>query len=168
VAVMPRIQRQGVCLAVVILVALARAADAQTSVTYHLHNEASSVSGVLRLLTNNPDTSFQTHPMDYFGARYYQSQTGRFTTVDPGHVGGDLLAPQSWNGYAYANNNPLRFLDPSGLYVCAATMTVAECDRFEKARADAESGAKKSRNPAAQEAVAVYGTSSPWRKSRLR
>src|SRR5262245_57512355 len=29
------------------------------------------------------DTEF-----DYVGARYYASQTGRFTTVDPGHVGG--------------------------------------------------------------------------------
>ena len=59
-------------------------------------------------------------PLDYFGARYYQSQTGRFTIVDPGHVGGDPLNPQSWNGYAYALNNPLRFIDPIGLACTAA------------------------------------------------
>jgi RHS repeat-associated protein len=52
--------------------------------------------------------------LDYFGARYYQSQTGRFSSVDPGHIGGDLFDPQSWNGYAYARNNPLRFIDPTG------------------------------------------------------
>jgi RHS repeat-associated protein len=51
---------------------------------------------------------------DYFGARYYQSQTGRFTSVDPGHVNGDIYDPQSWNGYAYARNNPLQFTDSTG------------------------------------------------------
>jgi RHS repeat-associated protein len=51
---------------------------------------------------------------DYVGARYYASQTGRFTSVDPGHVGGDIFNPQSWNAYAYALNNPLRFVDPLG------------------------------------------------------
>jgi RHS repeat-associated protein len=53
--------------------------------------------------------------LDYSIARYYQSQIGRFTTVDPGHVGAVLSDPQSWNGYAYAYNNPLRFADPTGL-----------------------------------------------------
>ena len=52
--------------------------------------------------------------LDYFGARYYQAEIGRFTTVDPGHVGGDVGDPQSWNGYAYAGNNPLRNIDPDG------------------------------------------------------
>src|SRR6266545_2399654 len=51
---------------------------------------------------------------DYFGARHYASGAGRFTTVDPGHVNGDIFDPQSWNGYAYARNNPLRFTDPDG------------------------------------------------------
>jgi RHS repeat-associated protein len=52
--------------------------------------------------------------LDYFGARYYRNVWGRFTTVDPGHVGGNIFDPQSWNGYAYAGNNPLRFIDPTG------------------------------------------------------
>ncbi len=52
--------------------------------------------------------------LDYFGARYYASQTGRFTTVDPGHVNGDIFDPQSWNAYAYARNNPLKYTDPTG------------------------------------------------------
>ena len=51
---------------------------------------------------------------DYFGGRYYASQTGRFTTVDPGHVNGDIFDPQSWNAYAYARNNPLKYTDPTG------------------------------------------------------
>lgn len=53
--------------------------------------------------------------LNYAGARYYHGQTWRFTSVDPGHVGASLDDPQSWNGYAYARNNPLRFVDPTGL-----------------------------------------------------
>jgi len=52
--------------------------------------------------------------MDYFQARYYMQRLGRFTTADPGHVGGDTEDPQSWNAYAYARNNPLKFTDPTG------------------------------------------------------
>lgn len=63
---------------------------------------------------------------DYVGARYFASQTGRFTSVDPGHVGGDILNPQSWNGYAYALNNPLRFVDPVGTEPCQITLRGAD------------------------------------------
>ncbi len=52
--------------------------------------------------------------LDYFGARYYASRTGRFTTADPGHVNGNIFDPQSWNAYAYARNNPLKYVDPTG------------------------------------------------------
>jgi RHS repeat-associated protein len=52
--------------------------------------------------------------LDYFGARYYRPQVGRFTTVDPGHASATVDDPQSWNAYAYARNNPLRFIDPTG------------------------------------------------------
>jgi RHS repeat-associated protein len=52
---------------------------------------------------------------DYFGARYYASQIGRFTTVDPVlNIGAALADPQRWNRYAYAMNNPLRYVDPDG------------------------------------------------------
>jgi RHS repeat-associated protein len=60
---------------------------------------------------------------EYSLARYYAGGTGRFTTVDPGHVGGDIFDPQSWNGYAYALNNPLRFVDPLGTEPCQITLT---------------------------------------------
>jgi RHS repeat-associated protein len=51
---------------------------------------------------------------DYSMARYYAGINGRFTTVDPVHVAGDLSNPQTWNGYAYALNNPLRYVDLNG------------------------------------------------------
>jgi len=55
--------------------------------------------------------------IDYFGARYYASQTGRFTTVDPFlDIDRALVDPQRWNRYTYVANNPLRYVDPFGLY----------------------------------------------------
>ena len=51
----------------------------------------------------------------YFGARYYGSKIGRFTTVDPYLDQKDaLFNPQKWNRYAYGRNNPLRYVDPDG------------------------------------------------------
>jgi len=53
--------------------------------------------------------------LDYFGARYYGSEIGRFTTVDPVYTWQEnLVDPQRWNRYAYVRNNPLRFTDPDG------------------------------------------------------
>ena len=61
--------------------------------------------------------------LDYFGARYYGSKPGRFTSPDPishpaqsrAGLGAYLSEPQRWNRYAYATNNPLRYVDPNGL-----------------------------------------------------
>ena len=53
--------------------------------------------------------------LDYFGARYYGSKIGRFTTVDPKvNLKASILNPQRWNRYAYGLNSPLRFNDPDG------------------------------------------------------
>ena len=52
--------------------------------------------------------------LDYFNARYYSSVQGRFTSVDI--AGPNLSNPQSFNKYAYTLNNPLRYIDPKGLY----------------------------------------------------
>jgi RHS repeat-associated protein len=52
---------------------------------------------------------------DYFGARYYASNMGRFMSPDP-LIGNELrlLNPQRWNMYAYAVNSPLTLTDPNG------------------------------------------------------
>jgi RHS repeat-associated protein len=55
--------------------------------------------------------------LDYFGARYFGggNALGRFMTADPlGQGAADPGAPQTWNAYAYAGNNPTTNTDPTG------------------------------------------------------
>jgi RHS repeat-associated protein len=56
---------------------------------------------------------------DYFGARYYGSFTGRFTSADWSNIPeavpySDLRYPQTLNLYTYVGNNPLSANDPDG------------------------------------------------------
>jgi RHS repeat-associated protein len=48
----------------------------------------------------------------YMGARHYDPLIGRFLSIDPAGFSGSN--PHSFNRYAYANNNPLKFIDPDG------------------------------------------------------
>lgn len=50
--------------------------------------------------------------LSYMGARYYDPLVGRFMGVDP--VGFQESNVHSFNRYAYANNNPYKFVDPDG------------------------------------------------------
>ncbi|MGD0497587.1 MAG: RHS repeat-associated core domain-containing protein, partial [Bryobacteraceae bacterium] len=57
--------------------------------------------------------------LDYFGARYYSTAQGRFTTPDwsarPQAVPyADFANPQTLNLYTYVQNNPLSRTDPDG------------------------------------------------------
>lgn len=58
------------------------------------------------------------HPQDddtgltYMGARYYDPIVGRFMATDPKGFTADNI--HSFNRYAYANNNPYKFVDPDG------------------------------------------------------
>ncbi len=53
--------------------------------------------------------------LDNFGARYDASSLGRFMSPDPLMASAHVGDPQSWNRYTYALNNPLRFVDPTGM-----------------------------------------------------
>jgi RHS repeat-associated protein len=50
--------------------------------------------------------------LSYMGARYYDPVIGRFMGIDP--VGFQEDNIHSFNRYAYANNNPYRFIDRDG------------------------------------------------------
>ena len=48
----------------------------------------------------------------FYNARYYDPQLGRF--IQPDTLVQAPSNPQTLNRYTYANNNPLKYVDPSG------------------------------------------------------
>jgi RHS repeat-associated protein len=60
--------------------------------------------------------------LDYMKARYFSSVAGRFTTPDPALSSGRAAIPQSWNRYAYTLGNPLKYIDPTGLFEWDASL----------------------------------------------
>jgi RHS repeat-associated protein len=61
--------------------------------------------------------------LNYFGARWYDPRIGRFMGVDPAGFSSDNI--QSFNRYAYANNNPYAYVDPDGNVVETAVDIVS-------------------------------------------
>lgn len=55
--------------------------------------------------------------LDYMRARYCANGPGRMMSADPEQANAETIRTQSWNGYAYVENNPLTYTDPSGLAV---------------------------------------------------
>jgi len=69
--------------------------------------------GALRQKFTQKERDTETK-LDYFGARYYSSIAGRFTSADEPFVDQNQLDPQSWNLYSYVRNRPIAYLDPLG------------------------------------------------------
>jgi len=69
--------------------------------------------------TNQKFTSYDrsgTTGLDYAVNRTYNSGQSRFTQVDPiGMASASIGDPQSLNLFAYVENDPIGFVDPSGL-----------------------------------------------------
>ena len=69
---------------------------------------------------NSAHVGYTSKPFDSdtglsdMGARYYNPIIGRFMGVDPNGV--NPQSPISFNRYAYANNNPYGFIDPTGMF----------------------------------------------------
>jgi RHS repeat-associated protein len=75
--------------------------------------------------------------LDYAVNRHYDSQQGRFTQVDPIQMNAASLGnPQSLNLFAYVENQPTNFVDPSGLLmaiphtVCKAVYAEYNGERY--------------------------------------
>lgn len=73
--------------------------------------------------TTSDEFQFTELPQDtenssyHAGFRNFSYEQGRWLSPDPYNGSYDLTNPQSFNRYAYVNNNSLGFIDPSGLYV---------------------------------------------------
>lgn len=77
----------------------------------------------------------------YMQQRYYDPEAGRFLSVDSVAVSSD---GGSFNRYEYANDNPYRYTDPFGEYVCKANpdQCSAIASGYQKIK-DAQGGYRK-------------------------
>jgi RHS repeat-associated protein len=69
-------------------------------------------------LTVHKFTSYErdSSGLDYANARMFSGSRGRFTKPDPaGLKAGNLKIPQTLNQYTYTNNDPVNYVDPTGL-----------------------------------------------------
>jgi RHS repeat-associated protein len=81
-----------------------------SAITYLPFGETSTEQGSEHYLFNGKEQD--TTGLHYYGARYYDSDVGRFITKDP--LQGRQTNPQSLNRYTYCLNNPLKIIDPWG------------------------------------------------------
>ncbi len=58
--------------------------------------------------------------LTYLRARFYDPSTGRFVSRDP--FAGHLREPRSLHRYLYANNNPINYSDPNGMFSLPSVM----------------------------------------------
>jgi RHS repeat-associated protein len=81
--------------------------------------------------------------LDFAQARYYQNEHGRFNSPDKLLSTGRPDMPQSWNKFTYVMNNPLAFVDPTGLYIC--NLSAENCGKVRKAVQQARDDLEKIR-----------------------
>lgn len=63
---------------------------------------------------------------DHTWFRKNENQAGRWTSPDPYNGSMNLGNPQSFNRYSYVGNDPVNFVDPSGL-MCEAIYSFSQC-----------------------------------------
>ena len=99
--------------------------------------------------------------LDYFGARYYESLTGRWMSADPLGRLYPNLSP-----YCYVSANPLRLVDPTGKWIgdfSAEYSSPEEGEREKKKRQEEE---EQEKNIYSKQELTTISTSasrtSPW------
>ena len=86
------------------------------------------------------DTGFAGHEWDstprlqYMKARWYDAEIGRFISHDPASP--DRYRPMSFNPYLYAENNPLKYVDPDGKKLKKVTLRRLDVITLAKPGAD--------------------------------
>jgi len=83
--------------------------------------------------------------LDYFGARYYGSNMGRFMSADDGSDQ-DPSNPQSWNLYSYVRNNPVTQTDSDGRSVNVCSTDSNGNQKCELVSNDAYTAAQQGNN----------------------
>ena len=68
--------------------------------------------------------------LDFFHARYFHGAQGRFTSADNFLSDTTSRDPQSWDLYAYARNNPFRYVDPTGDKIYAGDLSDDDADQL--------------------------------------
>jgi RHS repeat-associated protein len=139
-----------------------------TSVTYYPFgrtNECTGSSQSYLFIGKERDAT----GLYYLNQRYYDPETGRFITRDPytwlpddlrscGHSGDLvrwLITPQRFDGYSYAENNPIRYSDPTGLSRYLECCDNQACTNF-----CADDGSHNS-NPGGSEGSQKYSIGDP-------
>jgi len=84
-----------------------------SAITYQPFGETSTEEGSEHYLFNGKEQD--STGLYYYGARYYDSDVGRFITRDS--IKGKCIRPQTFDLYTYCLNNPLGFVDLWGLMV---------------------------------------------------
>ena len=68
------------------------------------------------IIERNSPATRETPKPDWTTHKRVTTQTqGRFTSPDPLMASATVANPQTWNRYGYVVNNPLKFIDPSGM-----------------------------------------------------
>jgi len=97
--------------------------------------------------------------LDHTWWRKYENRAGRLTSADPYLGSMRITNPQSFNRYAYVNNDPVNFVDPSGLDACypdpATGQTV--CIPDINGGTVTVNGSEDTSFPAASDYPSVYG-----------
>jgi RHS repeat-associated protein len=72
--------------------------------------------------------------LDYAQARYYSSGLGRFTSGDPINtvIEERVVDPQQLNLYAYVRNNPLKFVDSTGMKINTSRLNKEQKELWDK------------------------------------
>jgi RHS repeat-associated protein len=95
--------------------------------------------------------------LDYAQQRYYAPSIGRFTTADPYIASASTVNPQSWNRYAYVNNDPVNLRDPEGL----------EAESVDGCTWDPTTNTLNCWAPSST-MIVVFGPDAAWEEKKLR